>query len=124
MKAVRRTSTKPEVAVARALRELGVRFRENVRSLPGTPDLANVRRRFAVFVHGCFWHRHSRCRYATLPKTNTAFWVDKFEANRRRDKRKKVALEKRGFRVLILWECETRKPGLSRRLERALKETT
>ena len=106
MRSVRRERTSPELAVARFLRSKGVRFRTNVPSLPGSPDLANKKRRFAVYVHGCFWHRHSGCKKATTPKDNAEFWKRKFEQNVARDRRKEAALRDLGFEVAVVWECE------------------
>ncbi|MCE1237801.1 MAG: very short patch repair endonuclease [Hyphomicrobiales bacterium] len=103
---VRQTRTAPEEAVAKALRALGLAYRRNVRSLPGSPDFANATRRFAIFVNGCFWHAHTGCRRATTPKNNRAFWVAKFAANRARDAAAIRALRARGFRVMVIWECE------------------
>jgi len=107
MARVRQRGTRPEQHVASALRALGVGYRKNVRSLPGSPDFANKSKRWAVFVHGCFWHRHTGCRRATIPKANQDFWLDKFAANRARDARAIRALRRMGFRVAIIWECET-----------------
>jgi DNA mismatch endonuclease (patch repair protein) len=76
------------------------------RDLPGNPDLANRASRWAVFVHGCFWHRHSGCPRSTTPKNNRAFWVAKFDANIERDKRVRQQLRDVGFRVFVTWECE------------------
>jgi DNA mismatch endonuclease (patch repair protein) len=104
MRAVRQAGTTPELVARRALTELGVKYRCNVRSLPGSPDLANKRRRFAVFVNGCFWHRHD-CGRATVPKTNAAFWKRKFHENIRRDTRNIAALRALGYRVVVIWEC-------------------
>jgi DNA mismatch endonuclease (patch repair protein) len=121
MKLVRRAGTHPELAVRAALSALGIRYRTCVASLPGSPDVANRRRRFAIFVHGCFWHGHHGCRLFTVPKTNTTFWREKVVANRRRDRRKAEALRRLGFRVITVWQCETRTPAkLERRLERLL----
>lgn len=106
MKAVRRRDTKPEVTARRILWAAGMRFRLCPADLPGTPDIANKRARWAVFVHGCFWHGHRGCRLATLPKANRAFWEEKLDANRRRDARKTLALRRMGYRVLVLWQCE------------------
>jgi DNA mismatch endonuclease (patch repair protein) len=111
MKAVRQKGTTPELAVARVLRKAGLHFRPNSRTLPGSPDLSNQRRRLAIFVHGCYWHHHTGCRYATVPKRNRSFWLEKMAANKRRDRRKVRELQKLGFRVLTVWECETRRPG-------------
>lgn len=103
---VRQKGTAAELAVGRALRGLGVSYRKNVRGLPGSPDFANRRRRWAVFVQGCFWHRHTGCRRATVPKANRAFWEAKFARNRARDATAVKALRRMGFRVALIWECE------------------
>ena len=103
---VRQKKTAPEEVVAKALRRLGLSYRRNVKGLPGSPDFANRKRGFAIFVDGCFWHRHTGCRRATVPKNNRAFWLAKFAANRSRDAAKIRALRALGFRVLVIWECE------------------
>ena len=107
MRRVRQRGTKAEEEVAVALRELGVRFRRNVKTLPGSPDFANQFQRWAIFVHGCFWHRHAKCRRATTPSRNREFWLDKFDTNKRRDRKKARLLRSMGFRVLTVWECQT-----------------
>lgn len=104
---VRQKDTTPELAVRRALTMLGLRYRVRNRDLPGSPDIANRTRKWAVFVHGCFWHRHPGCVRSTTPKRNRAFWKKKFEANVARDARAVAALRERGFRVVTVWECET-----------------
>lgn len=106
MKRIRRIGTAPEDAVAAILSKLGIRTRRNVGGLPGTPDFANKRRRFAIFVHGCFWHGHQGCRLAKTPRRNREFWITKLSANRERDHRKVRALEALGFRVVTVWQCE------------------
>ena len=108
MKRVRRTRTAPEQVVAGALRELGLGYRRNVATLPGSPDFANRRKAWAIFVMGCYWHGHRGCAAATLPTRNREFWAEKFITNRRRDARKIRALRALGFRVLVVWECTTR----------------
>ena len=107
MKRVRRSGTSGERAVAKACRDLGLSYRLNVRSLPGSPDLANTSRRWAIFVNGCYWHHHTGCLRATIPARNRDFWTTKFAANRRRDAHKIRALRARGFRVVVVWECQT-----------------
>lgn len=87
---------------------MGFRFRLYRRDLPGTPDLVFPKYRLAVFVHGCFWHRHSGCRYAYSPKSRVEFWTKKFKQNMARDSRKQNALRDLGWRVSVIWECETR----------------
>ena len=120
MKAVRRAGTDAEVAVRHALAGLGVRYRLNVQSLPGSPDLANRAQRFAIFVHGCFWHRHPGCSQASTPKSNRRFWREKFRANILRDRRAVKALEQSGFRVVVVWGCEAQHADLPGRLRLAL----
>lgn len=102
---VRQARTAPEEVVAKALRAAGLGYRRNVRDLPGRPDFANKRAKWAIFVNGCFWHAHRGCRKASVPKNNRAFWVAKFAANRRRDAAAIRALRAAGFRVLVVWEC-------------------
>ena len=121
MKNIRQKNTAPEVAVRRLLWAEGLRFRTCVRSLPGSPDIANQRAQWAVFVHGCFWHGHTGCRRATMPKTNTAFWTEKLDGNRSRDARKVRLLRAEGYKVLTVWQCELDDPEkLSRRLRKEL----
>lgn len=108
MSGIGRADTTPELAVRRALHALGYRFRLHRRDLPGTPDIVLPRHRTVVFVHGCFWHRHPRCRYATTPSTRVEFWQAKFDANVARDRRVARALRQDGWRVVTVWECETR----------------
>ena len=107
MRAIPQSGTKPETLVRSALRTLGLRVRNNVRGLPGSPDVANKSRRFAVFVHGCFWHGHPGCSRYTVPKTNRRQWQKKVLDNRARDRRKERELRTLGFRVVVVWECET-----------------
>src|SRR5690348_6329990 len=107
MRAVRQHGTEPELVVRAILSKSRLRFKNNERSLPGSPDLVNRSLRIAIFVHGCYWHRHPKCRLATTPKSNKAFWVSKFKANVSRDRRKELMLEQRGYRVMIVWQCET-----------------
>ena len=102
---IRQKGSSAELKVATELRRLGAAYRKNVRALPGSPDFANRRRRWAIFVNGCFWHQHTGCKRATVPQANNAFWVAKFVANRQRDARAVRALRLAGFRVAIVWEC-------------------
>ncbi|KTE36430.1 hypothetical protein ATE62_14640 [Sphingopyxis sp. HIX] len=104
----RSQDTKPEIAVRRLLHRLGYRFRIHVGRLPGKPDIALPKYRTAIFVHGCFWHRHAGCKVATVPKTRQDFWQAKFEGNIQRDRRNASELEAMGWQVIIVWECETR----------------
>jgi DNA mismatch endonuclease Vsr len=106
MKAVRQRDTAPEMEVRRLLFRLGARFRVCPRDLPGRPDIANKSRQWCVFVHGCFWHGHRSCALARLPRTNNAWWQEKISANRKRDARKAAAMQRLGFRVVVVWQCE------------------
>lgn len=101
-------NTKPEVRVRSFLHRLGLRFRIHSAALPGRPDLVFPKYRAVVFVHGCFWHRHKGCRYAYTPKSNLPFWEKKFAENVARDARNARELRQAGWKVLTVWECETR----------------
>ena len=107
MRRIRRAGTKPEIVVRRLVYRLGHRYRVANRDLPGSPDLANRSRRWAIFVHGCFWHRHEGCRRTTTPKKNAKFWQAKFDRNLARDARAVESLTANGYTVLTVWECET-----------------
>lgn len=106
MSRIRGRDTKPELVLRKLLHARGFRYRLHRKDLPGKPDLVLPRHLTVVFVHGCFWHRHQGCCIATTPKSNTQFWVEKFERNVARDLRSTQALEKLGWRVHIVWECE------------------
>ena len=99
--------TGPELAVRRLLHRLGYCYRLHKRELPGRPDICFPGRRKAIFVHGCFWHRHDGCRRTTTPKTRTAFWKDKFDKNVVRDRTNMMDLVAIGWKVMVVWECET-----------------
>jgi DNA mismatch endonuclease, patch repair protein len=116
MARVRSRDTKPEQEVRRTLRSLGVGYRLHVRGLPGTPDIVMLGRRKAIFVHGCFWHRHPGCVLATNPKTNAEFWTTKFRGNVARDSARMHSLSASGWDVLVVWQCEIVKGGLEERL--------
>lgn len=120
MARVRQRHSKPERAVRQILRALRIPFRLHQRSLPGTPDIVVPSRNWAIFVHGCFWHRHPSCVKATTPKTRVAFWTDKFAKNVTRDARKARALRKLGWHVMTVWECQCRD---SEKLKRRLRRT-
>lgn len=105
-------NTKPELALRRALHARGFRFRLHVGSLPGKPDIVLPRYRAAILVHGCFWHRHADCRFATTPATRPEFWQAKFDQNVQRDLRTTVALRELGWRVGTVWECDLRQGHL------------
>lgn len=123
MAGIRQKGTKPELIVRQILRRLGVHYRLENRDLPGSPDLANRRRKWVVFVHGCFWHRHPGCRLASTPSRNHDFWLAKFNRNIERDRERTEELRSAGFLVVVVWECETRSPdSLEERLRETLSE--
>ncbi len=123
MQSVRQKGTGIEFAVREAATSYGVRYRLNNKDLPGSPDLSNKTRRWAIFVHGCFWHGHPNCKKTKgggsgrIPASNRSFWAAKIRSNRERDARKTRELRRRGFRVLTIWECQTVDPS---RLDRIL----
>lgn len=108
MSRIRGKDTKPEMVVRRLVFSMGYRYRLHDRTLPGTPDLVFRGRRKAMFVHGCFWHRHSGCGLARLPKSRLDFWRPKLEGNARRDGENIAALRELGWETLVVWECETK----------------
>ncbi len=117
MSRIKGKDTKPELMVRSLLHRMGLRFRVHRKDLPGKPDIVLPRHQTVVFVHGCFWHRHHGCRYAYTPKTRVTFWQKEFDANIERDKRNARDLRRLGWRVITVWECETKRSDkLSRRL--------
>lgn len=107
MAKIKGRDTGPELAVRRTAHRLGLRFRLHRKDLPGTPDLVFSKHRLVIFVHGCFWHRHVGCRFAYTPKSRVKFWTEKFNQNVARDLRNESALISMGWRVVVIWECET-----------------
>jgi DNA mismatch endonuclease (patch repair protein) len=99
--------TRPEIAVRRVAHRLGLRFRLHRKDLPGKPDMVLPKYRIAIFVHGCFWHRHSECTNCTTPKTRAEFWREKFARNIARDERNMRDLRTLGWLPVVIWECET-----------------
>lgn len=106
MAAIKGKDTKPEMLVRRYLHACGFRYSLHCKKLPGSPDLVFRSLRTVIFIHGCFWHGHEKCKYYRLPKSNTEFWRDKVEQNRQRDCAVIQKLESKGWRVFIIWECE------------------
>ncbi|WP_353619084.1 very short patch repair endonuclease [Stappia sp. BW2] len=114
-------NTEPEMRVRRIAHRIGLRFRLHRADLPGRPDLVFPRYRLAVFVHGCFWHRHTDCSRASMPATRREFWKAKFEANVARDRTQQAALLALGWTVLVLWECELKdESSIEKRLRAAI----
>ena len=106
MSRVRSFDTKPELALRHALFAKGFRYRLHRKDLPGKPDIVFPSRRKVIFVHGCFWHQHPGCKYATIPKSNTDFWVEKFRRNTKRDSTNIADLAKLDWKALVIWQCQ------------------
>lgn len=115
MRRIRSKDMRPELAVRSLVHRLGYRFRLHRKDLPGKPDLVFVSQRKVIFVHGCFWHSHQRCKSAHVPKSNVEYWGPKLERNRVRDGKNIGALRADGWKTMVIWECEIRS-------ERALKK--
>ncbi|MGA7617520.1 MAG: DNA mismatch endonuclease Vsr [Thermoanaerobaculia bacterium] len=118
---VRQRATEPELVVRHVAYAIGLRYRTRNRDLPGSPDLANRSKQWAVFVHGCFWHRHESCARTTTPTRNRTFWMRKFETNVERDRRVRRELRRAGWRTVVIWECETSDPTVIERRLRHLR---
>ena len=120
MSRIRSKATKPEMAVRRWLWAHGYRYRLNVKSVPGKPDIVMRRYRTAIFVNGCFWHGHEGCSKFVMPKSNTAFWQTKIERNRTRDTRIYEMLLQNGWQVIVIWECQLQ----PKQLETTMQQVT
>lgn len=119
MSRIRGKNTKPELIVRSLLHKAGFRFTVNGpknKELPGRPDIILPKHRAVIFVHGCYWHRHSGCKFAYSPKSRVKFWESKFEQNVERDRRNEEELATRGWRVVVVWECQTRSEPLAREI--------
>ena len=106
MSRIKGKRTKPEDLVAKYLFAQGYRYRRNVKSLPGTPDIVLKKYRTVIFINGCFWHMHEGCKYFIWPENNAEFWKEKLLANKRRDEEKIKQLTSNGWKVLVIWECQ------------------
>ena len=106
MSRIRSKNTKPELIVRKVLHNSGIRYRLHARNLPGKPDLSNKSKKFAIFVNGCFWHQHKGCKRASIPKSNTDYWIPKLEKNVNRLKENLKTLDTMGYRTAVIWECE------------------
>lgn len=115
-------NTQPEIVVRRLLHKIGYRFRLNNQRLPGTPDVVLKKYKTVIFVQGCFWHRHQKCKRSNTPKTHQLYWQNKFRQNIARDKRNQSLLREAGWKVIVVWECEIKEPQrLVRVLDHAIK---
>ena len=106
MSAIKSKNTKPEIKVRKILHSMGYRFRLHRKDLLGSPDIVLPKYKTVIFVHGCFWHRHQNCKYASTPKTRQEFWNKKFNENINRDKINQENLSSKGWKIIIVWECE------------------
>ena len=122
MAAIHSASTKPELNLRRELWHHGFRYRVNDKRLPGRPDIVLPKYRTVIFVHGCFWHGHKDCKYYTVPKTNTEFWMAKVARNHERDQEVWRKLEAKGWSVIIVWECQLKKATLEETINRVAGE--
>lgn len=109
MSRIKGKDTKIEVKVRKYLFSKGLRYRKNVATLPGKPDIVLPKYKTAIFVHGCYWHRHPGCKYAYMPKTNVEFWEKKFSENIANDEKNRLKLETSGWTVITLWECDIKR---------------
>ena len=106
MSAIKSKNTKPEIKVRKVLHSMGYRFRLHSKDLPGSPDIVLPKFKTVIFVHGCFWHRHENCKYASTPKTRQEFWNKKFKENINRDNLNQANLSLKGWKIIIIWECQ------------------
>ena len=106
MSAIKSKNTKPEITLRKLLHSMGYRFRLHRKDLPGSPDIVLPKYKTVIFVHGCFWHRHENCKYASIPKTRKEFWESKFKANVKRDKEIQEKIKNIGWQSVVIWECE------------------
>ena len=122
MASIHSASTKPEVLLRHSLWHIGFRYCINDRHLPGTPDIVLPKYRTAIFVHGCFWHGHKDCKYYSIPKSNTDFWISKVSRNQERDQEVWRQLEAKGWAVIIVWECQLKKLVINETISRVVEE--
>ena len=116
MSAIKSKNTKPEIAVRKLLHSMGYRFRLHRKDLPGSPDIVLPKYKTVIFVHGCFWHRHENCKYASIPKTRKEFWESKFKANVKRDKEIQEKIKNIGWQYVVVWECEIKNEKIKDKL--------
>ena len=110
MSGIKGKDTNPEIATRKMMYKMGLRYRLHRKDLPGKPDIVLGTIKLAIFVHGCFWHRHNQCKYSYSPKTRVNFWEKKFKDNVKRDMNNRHALEELGWKSAVIWECQTKDP--------------
>lgn len=118
MQQIKATNTKPELLVRKFLHANGFRYSLHKKSLPGKPDIVLTKYKTVIFIHGCFWHGHSNCKYFTIPKTRTEWWINKINANKANDAKAVRALKKEGWKVITVWECKLK----ARKIEKTLQQ--
>ena len=121
MSHIRSKNTKPEQLVRQALWHQGFRYRLHAKDLPGKPDIVLPKYKTAIFINGCFWHGHEGCKDFVIPKSNTAFWLEKIGKNKERDARDETALTSAGWKVITIWECELKKPVIEETISALFK---
>ena len=117
MSQIRSTNSKPEIIVRKYLFSKGLRYRKNVKTLPGKPDIVLPKYKTIVFVNGCFWHGHKDCKYFVMPKTNVEFWENKISNNISRDNETYNKLSNLGWNIIVVWECDLKKNKRENTLE-------
>lgn len=122
MSQIKSTNTKPEEMVRKYLFSRGLRYRKNVKTLPGKPDIVLAKYKTIIFVNGCFWHGHNGCKYFVMPKSNTDYWTNKIKSNIDRDKTVIHNLFNMGWNVITVWECELKKEKINVTLEKLYKQ--
>jgi DNA mismatch endonuclease, patch repair protein len=122
MQQIRSSNTKPELLVRHFLFAHGYRYRINVKNLPGKPDIVLPKHRSIIFVHGCFWHGHTNCKYFKIPQTRTAWWTNKINTNKANDAKAIKALKKEGWKVVVVWECGLKAAKIEKTLSALLKK--
>jgi len=122
MSRIRNKHTKPEIAVRKLLRGLGFQYKLHIKNMPGKPDIIVSKHKAAIFINGCFWHQHKNCKKAIMPKTNLRYWKKKLINNVSKQKKDLSLLRKSGWKSLVIWECQIRRPAfLKNRIEKTLK---
>ena len=122
MSRIKGKDTKPEMLVRRFLHSHGFRYKLHDKTLPGKPDIVLPKYKTVIFVHGCFWHGHEGCKYATIPKTRTEWWTNKINTNIKNDDKATKALQNDGWKIVILWECDLKVPPLEATLTKLIKD--
>ena len=124
MSQIKATNTKPELLVRKFLHAQGYRYKLHDKTLPGKPDLVLPKYNTIIFIHGCFWHGHAKCKYYKVPQTRTDWWLQKINTNKAKDAKAVKALKKMGWKVIVIWECWLKKAKLHNKLSSVLHKLT